>query len=121
MEKSNSTVMPPSKFTKLLENVEALPALKESNRVLREANEKLEAEVASLNAKVVEADKAVEPLKLQLREATDREEKLQVEVESLKGDSQRWRQRSNQLIEKSQVTYNNFEASCHKPMGTTEK
>ena len=95
--------MPPSKFAKLLENVEALPALKESNRVLRETNEKLEAEVAALTSKVAEASEAVEPLKQQLREAAEREEKLQVEVEAQKGDSQRWRQRSNQLIEKNQV------------------
>jgi len=97
--------MPSSRYSKLLENVEAIPALNESNRVLRETNEKLKAEVTELNANLTEARKAVEPLQNQLRDAEEREDKLQAEVEAMKGDNQRWRQRANQLIEKNQVSY----------------
>ncbi len=97
--------MPSSRYSKLLENVEAIPALNESNRVLRETNEKLKAEVTELNANLTEARKSVEPLQNQLRDAEEREDKLQAEVEAMKGDNQRWRQRANQLIEKNQVRY----------------
>jgi hypothetical protein len=45
MERTHSEVLPPSKYAKLLETVEAVPALNESNRALRLAKERLENEV----------------------------------------------------------------------------
>jgi prefoldin subunit 5 len=50
----------------------------------------------------------MEPLRRQLREAEEREDKLQAELEAMKGDSQRWRQRANQLIEKTNVSRPTF-------------
>ena len=96
-------MMPSSRYAKLLDSIEAIPALNESNRVLRQTKEKLEKEISEVNAKLEEAERSVEPLKLQLREAEEREDKIQAELEAMKGDNQRWRQRANQLIEKNQV------------------
>jgi chromosome segregation ATPase len=103
VEKANAEVMPSSKYAQLLESVEAIPALNESNRVLRQTKEKLEKEIVDVNAQLDEAAKSVEPLKQQLREAEERQDKLEAELEAMQGDNQRWRQRANQLIEKNQV------------------
>jgi len=105
VEKANAEVMPSSKYAQLLESVEAIPALNESNRVLRQTKEKLEKEIVDINAQLDEAAKSVEPLKQQLREAEERQDKLEAELEAMQGDNQRWRQRANQLIEKNQVCY----------------
>ena len=105
VEKANAEVMPSSKYAQLLESVEAIPALNESNRVLRQTKEKLEKEIVDVNAQLDEAAKSVEPLKQQLREAEERQDKLEAELEAMQGDNQRWRQRANQLIEKNQVCY----------------
>jgi nucleoprotein TPR len=103
VEKANAEVMPSSKYAQLLESVEAIPALNESNRVLRQTKEKLEKEIVDINVQLDEAAKSVEPLKQQLREAEERQDKLEAELEAMQGDNQRWRQRANQLIEKNQV------------------
>lgn len=95
--------MSSSKYASLLESVEALPALNESNRGLRHAKERLESELAEANSKLKEANEAVDPLRQQLREADERHDMLQAELEAMKGDSQRWKARANQLIEKNQV------------------
>jgi len=105
VEKANAEILPSSKYAQLLENVEAIPALNESNRVLRQNKEKLEKELQEATANLEEALKSCEPLKQQLREYEEREDKHLAELEALKGDNNRWRQRANQLIEKNQVRF----------------
>ena len=102
-EKANSVILPSSKYARLLENVEAIPALNESNRVLRQNKDSLEKEMEAAKAKFDEAVRSVEPLQQKLREAEERGDRLSAELEALKGDNLRWRQRANQLIEKSHV------------------
>ena len=79
--------------------------MNESNRVLRQNKEKLEKELQEATANLDEAVKSCEPLKQQLREYEEREDKHLAELEALTGDNTRWRQRATQLMEKNPVRY----------------
>ena len=104
MEKANAAILPSSQYAQLLQNVVTLPALNESNRDLRQNNESLKKEIEAVKAEFEEAVRTMEPLQQKLREAEERADKLSAELEALKGDNLRWRQRANQLIEKSHVS-----------------
>ena len=104
MEKANAAILPSSQYAQLLQNVVTLPALNESNRDLRQNNESLKKEIEAVKAEFEEAVRTMEPLQQKVREAEERADKLSAELEALKGDNLRWRQRANQLIEKSHVS-----------------
>jgi len=90
-----------SKHAELIRKVETLSAITDSNRLLREELQRLEGTVGDSHKKANDAEEAVKPLEIKLREVEERASNLAVEKAALQTESDKWKQRANQLIEKS--------------------
>lgn len=95
-------VMPSSRFAHLMEQVQSIPALSDSNRVLREEKDKALRKLEEISAELKASLEAAAPLKARIASLEEAEENAGAEMEALKADNQRWRSRANQLIEKHQ-------------------
>ncbi|XP_040583624.1 nucleoprotein TPR [Lepeophtheirus salmonis] len=100
-ENSSSTVMSASKHFELIQKVETLSALMDSNRLLREEKTGLSEEVGNLKVKLNDSFESCNPLKKKISVLEGKEESLTSENITLRGEATRWRQRATQLIEKS--------------------
>lgn len=100
-EKSEIDVMTTSKHAELLRKVETLNAITDSNRILREERDNLNAKVNELTAKANALSEEVVPLRDISRDLTAKTEALTEENTSLKGEATRWRQRANTLLERA--------------------
>merc|ERR1712051_1041846 len=101
-EKSNSEVLPSSKYSLLLEKVQTIPALSESNRWLRDERDQLKSKLVQIETQLKEYETKLTPLQEQIMKMQEEMDKEKAENVTLKTDGQRWRQRVNQLIEKHQ-------------------
>ena len=101
-EKSQSEMLPSSKYSQLLEKVQTIPALSDSNRFLREERDTLKSSLEETTEKLKALQDSSAPLQEKLKNLTETEEKSSAEITALKADNLRWRQRVNQLIEKEQ-------------------
>jgi chromosome segregation ATPase len=75
--------------------------LTDSNRLLREEKQKVEALVNGYKAEAEQARTSVGTLELKIKELEDVIENLSVEKTALATESENWKKRSDQLIEKS--------------------
>lgn len=100
-EKSEIDVVTTSKHAELLRKVETLNAITDSNRILREERDSLNAKVNEFTAKVNALSEEVVPLRDISRDLTAKTEALMEENTSLKGEATRWRQRANALVERA--------------------
>jgi chromosome segregation ATPase len=75
--------------------------LTDSNRLLREEKQKIEALVNGYKAEAEQARTSVGTLELKIKELEDVIENLSVEKTALATESENWKKRSDQLIEKS--------------------
>merc|ERR1719192_1621858 len=98
----SKSLLPSSAYSALMEKVEALPAISDSNRVLRSQNEKLEMEMRDVADKYNKANAELEPLRATLKAREEEAEKTSAEMTAIKADNQRWKARVTQLIEKHQ-------------------
>lgn len=73
----------------------------DSNRLLREEKQKIEALVNGYKAEAEQARTSVGTLELKIKELEDVIENLSVEKTALATESENWKKRSDQLIEKS--------------------
>lgn len=100
-EKSEINVVTTSKHAELLRKVETLNAITDSNRILREERDNLNAKVNELTIKVNTLSEEVVPLRDLSRDLTAKTDALMEENTSLKGEATRWRQRANALVERA--------------------
>ncbi|CAN8000614.1 unnamed protein product, partial [Ixodes hexagonus] len=93
-----------AQHSELLKKVEMVNILSESNRVLRDEKEHISDSQKQLQAKVRDLESRMEPLQAELRAKVAQAEVLQGDVGFLRGEVQRWQQRTNQLLEQSSRT-----------------
>ena len=101
-EKTDSAAMSAARHAELLEKVQTVSALNDSNRLLREERDRFAVSVTEQADKLAAAEARLKPVQERLHAMEGGEEQLRNEMKTLKEDNQRWRQRANQLIEKHQ-------------------
>jgi len=97
----SQSVMSASKHSELIRKVETLSAVTDSNRMLREEKEKLEKDVHDYKEAAAKAESLVTPLEEKLKVAEERVSTLQVEKHAQQSEAEKWKKRSDQLVEKS--------------------
>jgi len=97
----SQSVMSATKHGELIRKVETLSAVTDSNRMLREEKEKLEMEVAKHKEVAGKAESVVAPLEEKLKVAEERATTLLVEKVAVQAEAEKWKKRSDQLVEKS--------------------
>ena len=95
------SMMSASKHSDLIRKVETLSAVTDSNRMLREEKEKVEQENESLKKQVTEFEAMKGPLEEKVKNTEDRVNTLVVEKVALQSEVEKWKKRSDQLVEKS--------------------
>ena len=88
-----------AQHTKLLEKVNTLNLLQESNRVLREDKTSLEKSASSLSSQLKERTEELMGVRESCRTLTSQRETLLAEKTALKNEVARWQARVNQLME----------------------
>ena len=101
-EKTSSHMLPSARFDELVEKIQTIPALRDSNRVLREENMKLDKGIDELSIQLQQSKDEIEPLKSQIKAQDEVQDKQKTEIEALMADNQKWRSRVSGLIEKHQ-------------------
>ena len=105
LEKERSSqslsTMSASKHSELIRKVETLSAVTDSNRMLREEKEKIEKENENLKASITEAESLKGPMEDKMKQNEERVNTLVVEKLALQSEVERWKTRSDQLVEKS--------------------
>ena len=101
VEKESGAVLSATKHGELIRKVETLSAVTDSNRMLREAKEKLEKMVEEANAKASSAQASLAPMEAKVKDCEERVANLVVEKAVLQKESDEWKKRSDQLVEKS--------------------
>ena len=101
LEKESGAVLSATKHGELIRKVETLSAVTDSNRMLREAKEKLEKMVEEANAKAASAQASLAPMEAKVKDCEERVANLVVEKAVLQKESDEWKKRSDQLVEKS--------------------
>lgn len=84
----------------LMEKINQLNILRESNVTLREENEKNMKKAGSLEVKLKEVERTTEPLKEEVRTLQAELEAKASEIKTLEEDCARWRTRSQQILAK---------------------
>jgi len=97
----SQSVMSATKHSELIRKVETLSAVTDSNRMLREEKEKLEKEVFKYKEAATKAESVVAPLEEKLKVAEEKVSTLQVEKHAQQSEAEKWKKRSDQLVEKS--------------------
>ncbi|GAB1608232.1 nucleoprotein TPR-like [Argonauta hians] len=98
-EHSQVSVHTAAQHADLMRKVENLNVFTESNAMLRQEKDRLEQQVKELTSKVKKLEEDIEPLQLNLRELTFHKENLVTEKNNLNGEVERWKARTNRLIE----------------------
>ncbi|RDD46225.1 Nucleoprotein TPR [Trichoplax sp. H2] len=88
-----------AKYTNLMEKVENLNLLNESNRLLRDEKEKLEQQVKQQTAKISQLEKDIQPLRDSNRTLKVEKDTLLAEKAAMGKEIEQWVKRSNQLLE----------------------
>ncbi|XP_014283373.1 nucleoprotein TPR isoform X3 [Halyomorpha halys] len=90
------------RHAQLLSKVETLNQLTENNRVLNEERDRLMERLKTAEAEVSRLEKeVVEPAKKEASESSALAERYSTEAAALRAESQRWQERANQLIERT--------------------
>ncbi|XP_041484562.1 nucleoprotein TPR-like isoform X2 [Lytechinus variegatus] len=103
-ERAQVLVQSSAQHQDLMKKVQSLNVVTDSNRLLREEKERLEQQLQQLKAKVSELEAAIIPRQEQTRTITAQRDALAAEKVALSNEVNRWKQRTNQLIEKSNRT-----------------
>ncbi|XP_077991395.1 nucleoprotein TPR-like [Glandiceps talaboti] len=100
-ERSQVSAKAAAQHQDLMQKIETLNVLTDSNKLLREEKDKLEQEHQQLESKVKQLETDVTPLQEQNRELSNKNVALMAEKDSLLGEVKRWKSRTNHLIEQS--------------------
>merc|ERR1712142_921445 len=97
----SQSLLSASKHGELIRKVETLLAVTDSNRMLREEKDKLEKEVSKVKEALEKAESVINPLGEKLKTAEEKVATLQVEKLAVNAEAEKWKKRSDQLVEKS--------------------
>jgi len=97
----SQSIMSASKHGELIRKVETLSAVTDSNRMLREEKDKLVKEVEKQKETASKAESVLAPLEEKLQISEEKASTLLVEKVALQADAKKWKERSDQLVEKS--------------------
>ena len=101
------------KHASLLEKVEQLNLLRESNAGLREENVKLQKQVKRMKLDLSKSNGAINPLEASLKKAEALLASKDEEISSIKDQSKRWETRTQQLLDRyGQVDVSEYERVC---------
>ena len=121
MKKSQEQTNLEQKHSHLLEKVEQLNLLRESNAGLRDENEKMQSKIKKLHLEKTELDSELLPMKEKLNEMQALLDSKDDEVKSIKEQSSRWETRTQSLLDKyGQVDLGEYERVC-KALKEAEK
>ncbi|XP_019755756.1 nucleoprotein TPR-like isoform X1 [Dendroctonus ponderosae] len=93
-----------AKHAEVLRKLETLNAITDSNRALRQERDNLLEDMGALRVRADILEAEVAPLQEKNRDLMTKSDQMQNENISLRGECTRWRQRANQLIEKTNRT-----------------
>lgn len=74
--------------------------VRESNATLRDENTRLDRKVKDLEARLLKANSALEPVEAELRESKASVEQYRQEISLLNENNDRWKTRNAQILEK---------------------
>ena len=93
--------MTAGKHAELLRKVESLAALTDSNKMLRDEKNRLSTIVENYRLEAEKANEKLAPLNTKIKELEDKYGTLLTEKTALQTESDGWKKRSDQLVEKS--------------------
>lgn len=96
-----ANILNSARHEELLRKVETLNAITDSNRILREERDKLSIQLSALQERVTKVEDELIPLQEKNRELEVKTDTLTTENTSLRAQGNLWRQRSNNLLERS--------------------
>ena len=76
-----------------MEKVQTIPALSDSNRILRDERDRLKLQVENFQTQLKENRDQMIPMQEQLKVLQENEDKANAEMTALKADNARWRNR----------------------------
>merc|ERR1719354_1301901 len=100
-QERDSNLMTAGKHAELLRKVESLASLTDSNKLLREEKNKLETIVNSAQEEAQQAKEKIRPLENKIRDLEEKCSTLLIEKTGLVSETEEWKKRSDQLVEKS--------------------
>ncbi|XP_017772857.1 PREDICTED: nucleoprotein TPR isoform X2 [Nicrophorus vespilloides] len=103
-QKSEVSIVTAAKHAEVLRKVETLNAITDSNRSLRLERDGLIVELNELKARTGNLEEQLAPLQEKNTELQKKAEAMQTENITLRGEATRWRQRANNLLERSNRT-----------------
>ncbi|XP_055705206.1 nucleoprotein TPR isoform X3 [Phlebotomus papatasi] len=102
--KSEVGIVSATKHEDILRKVETLNAITDSNRSLREERDLLQSKIKDLTTHITTVELELFPLQEKNREIQAKIDEKEAENTTLRVEVTRWRQRANQLIERSNKT-----------------
>ncbi|XP_060076894.1 nucleoprotein TPR-like [Ylistrum balloti] len=103
-EQSQTNLQTAAQHAELMRKVENLNLLTDSNRLLRDEKTKLEQQVQTLEAKIVTLEQSIDPLQSSVRDSQSHRDAIGAERDALKNEVERWKSRTNHLIEQANKT-----------------
>ncbi|XP_060520751.1 nucleoprotein TPR isoform X2 [Cylas formicarius] len=103
-QKTEVSVVSAAKHSKVLRKLETLNAITDSNRALRQERDSLLSEITELRERTEKLETETAPLQERNRDLMTKADQMQSENISLRAECTRWRQRANQLIERTNRT-----------------
>ncbi|KAL5021860.1 hypothetical protein ScPMuIL_001015 [Solemya velum] len=100
-ETSQISVQTAVQHAELMRKVENLNLLMDSNKLLREEKDKMFQQLKESEAKVKKLEQDIHPLQANIRHVQAQRESLITDKVSLQGEVDRWKARTNQLIEQA--------------------
>ncbi|KAL1517690.1 hypothetical protein ABEB36_001425 [Hypothenemus hampei] len=103
-QKAEVTSISAAKHAEVLRKLETLNAITDSNRALRQERDQLQSEITELRIRAEKLESEMAPLQERNRDLMTKADQMQTENISLRSECNRWRQRANLLIEKTNRT-----------------
>ncbi|KAL4235843.1 hypothetical protein ACF0H5_004232 [Mactra antiquata] len=93
-----------AQHAELMHRVESYNLLHDSNKLLREERNQLQSQLTQCEAKLNKLEETIQPLQAEVRDLQSQKDALMIDKKSITSEVERWRNRTNQLIEQSHKT-----------------
>ncbi|XP_052775789.1 nucleoprotein TPR-like isoform X2 [Mya arenaria] len=103
-EQAQAGMQTAAQHAELLHRVESYNLLHDSNKMLREERDRIQTQLTQTEAKLAKLEETIRPLQSDMRDMQAQRDALAVEKKSLTAEMDRWKNRTNQLIEQSHKT-----------------
>ncbi|KAH3695436.1 hypothetical protein DPMN_082895, partial [Dreissena polymorpha] len=103
-EQAQAGLQTAAQHAELMHRVESYNLLHDSNKLLREERDQLQTKQAEAEAKLSKLEEIIRPLQADIRDLQSQRDALTTDKMSLNAEMERWKARTNQLIEQSHKT-----------------